>query len=79
VEVRLAGKTHSEGRIEIKGYEDDWGGVCEDGAGVQEANVFCKQAAFKLGAKEAVLLSRFGNGNGKINLDEVDCNGRKCT
>lgn len=78
VEVRLVdGKTHNEGRIEIKGYEHDWGGVCDDGFGIQEANVFCRQAGFKLGAREAVLLSRFGNGNGQINLDEVDCNGNE--
>ena len=67
----------ARGRIEIKGYEDDWGGVCDDGAGVQQANAFCKQAGFKLGAKEADLLSRFGDINEKINLDDVDCNGKE--
>jgi len=78
VQVRLVdGKTHSEGRIEIKGYEYDWGGVCDDGFGLPEANVFCREAGFKLGAKEAVLLSRFGTGNQKINLDEVDCAGNE--
>ena len=36
---------------EIKGYEHDWVGVCEDGFGMQEANVFLKPAGFKLGPR----------------------------
>ena len=65
-----------EGRIEIKGYQHGWGGICDDGWGQPEASVICRMLGFRLGAKEATLLSRFGSSpNGQINLDEVDCVG----
>ena len=64
--------------MEVRGMGHSWGGVCDDGFGMQEANVFCKAAGFRLGAKEAVLLSRFGpTSDGKINLDQVECEGHE--
>ena len=79
--MRLAGGDNAhEGRVEVRGMGHTWGGVCDDGFGLQEANVFCKAAGFRLGAKEAVQLStsRFGpTSDGKINLDEVDCEGHE--
>ena len=77
VEVRLVGGGGpTEGRVEVRGMGHSWGGVCDDGFGLQEANVFCRAAGFRLGAKEAVQLSRFGSSQGgNINLDEVDCQG----
>ena len=77
--VRLVdGDNANEGRVEVRGMGHPWGGVCDDGFGLQEANVFCKAAGFRLGAKEAVLLSRFGpTDDGKINLDQVECEGHE--
>ena len=72
------GDNANEGRVEVRGMGHPWGGVCDDGFGLQEANVFCKAAGFRLGAKEAVLLSRFGpTDDGKINLDQVECEGHE--
>ena len=74
----VGGDNDHEGRVEVRGMGHSWGGVCDDGFGLQEANVFCKAAGFRLGAKEAVQLSRFGpTSDGKINLDEVDCEGHE--
>ena len=77
--VRLVdGENEHEGRVEVRGMGHSWGGVCDDGFGLQEANVLCRAAGFRLGAKEAVLLSRFGpTPDGKINLDQVECEDRK--
>ena len=77
VEVRLVGgRSPNEGRVEIKGYQHGWGGICDDGWGQPEASVICRMMGYRLGAKEATLLSRFGSSpNGQINLDEVDCVG----
>lgn len=69
------GKAENEGRIEIKAFDYEFGGICDDGFGIEEANVVCKEAGFPLGAKEAVLNSGFGSGDGPILLDEVNCNG----
>lgn len=77
VEVRLVGgKSPQEGRVEIRGYGHGWGGVCDDGWGQPEASVICRMVGYRLGAREATLLSRFGQG-GRINLDEVDCMGEE--
>lgn len=77
VEVRIVdGRRPHEGRVEIRGYGHDWGGICDDGWGQPEASVICKMVGYRLGAKEATLLSMFGSiESGKINLDEVDCTG----
>ena len=76
VQIRLRdGRTPNEGRIEIKGFGQPWGGICDDGFDIPEANVVCRGAGFPLGATEARLQSDFGQGNGVINVDELDCIG----
>ena len=79
VEVRLVnGRRPHEGRVEIRGYGHGWGGVCDDGWGEPEATVMCRMLGYRLGAREAALLSRFGaTESGRINLDEVDCTGEE--
>ena len=61
--------------MEIKSYNYDWGGICDDGFNFEEANVVCREAGFSLGAKEVFIGSHFGKGSGHILLDELDCKG----
>lgn len=45
-EIRLAsGDLPQEGRVEVC-VNNTWGKVCDDGFGVEEARVVCKQAGF---------------------------------
>ena len=79
LQVRLVGgDSPNAGRIEIKAFDYGWGGICDDGFGLVDANVICKDAGFPLGAKEAILHSKFGSGN-QILLDELNCKGTEET
>ena len=61
--------------MEIKAFNYDWGGVCDDGFDLEEANVICREAGYSLGANELFIGSQFGKGLGHILLDELDCKG----
>ncbi|KAK3588525.1 hypothetical protein CHS0354_014235 [Potamilus streckersoni] len=75
IEVRLAdGDDENSGRVEIK-YLGKWGVVCDDKWDIQDANVVCRMLGYDRGAIKATTLSRFGNGNGDIMLDDTECNG----
>ena len=75
LKIRLrGGNAPNEGRVEIKAFDYGWGGICDDGFGINNAQVICKEAGFPLGAQEAVLHSRWGPGN-EILLDELKCKG----
>ena len=48
--MRLKGGfTPNEGYIEIKPPHGEWGGICDDGFTVKEADVLCRQFGFDLG------------------------------
>ncbi len=74
----MGGSAPNEGRVEVKAFNYPWGGICDDGFGLEEAAVVCREAGFPQGAKEAAINSRFGSGEvGRqdILIDELNCMG----
>ncbi|XP_022087751.1 deleted in malignant brain tumors 1 protein-like [Acanthaster planci] len=75
VEVRLqGGETDFEGRLEIRFNGGEWGTVCDDGWGLEEAQVTCRMLGFP-GTVAARSRAWYGQGSGDIFLDDVDCDG----
>uniref|UniRef100_UPI003AAE9E63 scavenger receptor cysteine-rich domain-containing protein DMBT1-like n=1 Tax=Centroberyx gerrardi TaxID=166262 RepID=UPI003AAE9E63 len=72
--IRLVdGQDPSEGRVEI--YHDGvWGTVCDDDWDLNEAQVVCRQLGFP-GAVESLSGASFGQGSGKIWMDDLNCDG----
>ena len=81
--VRLrGGGTSHEGRVEVF-LNGEWGTVCDDDWGINDAKVICRQLGFPK-ARYAKTSAFFGEGQGEILLDDVGCVGfeshlRDCT
>ena len=69
VGIRLLGGSGAhEGRLEVY-HDNQWGTVCDDSWGSEEAAVVCSQLGFSGGHP----LEDFGGGFGNIWMDDVGC------
>ncbi|ELT95807.1 hypothetical protein CAPTEDRAFT_195254 [Capitella teleta] len=75
--VRLAdGESDDIGRLEVR-HNGEWGTVCNDGFGEQEAEVVCRSLGFSGGSILPFhrIYLEIGLGSGKIWLEWVSCEG----
>ncbi|XP_035679499.1 uncharacterized protein LOC118417855 [Branchiostoma floridae] len=76
VSVRLNGsQSSSEGLLEIRPGDGDWGTICDDGFDDRDAQVVCRQLGYRGGV--AAVGGVFPQGTGLIWLDNLGCLGNE--
>eukprot|EP00057_Strongylocentrotus_purpuratus_P014539 XP_011669013.1 PREDICTED: neurotrypsin-like [Strongylocentrotus purpuratus] len=77
-EVRLAGSGSSanQGRVEVYA-NGQWGTVCDDLWGLDDADVVCRQLGFPGASSYTIHAMIFGAGSGPILLDDMRCVGNE--
>ena len=76
--VRIVdGPTSYEGRVEVY-HNGEWGRVCGEGWGLNDAQVVCRQLGYDL-AVGARSTAYHGQGSGQIWLANVNCVGTEST
>ncbi|XP_066304380.1 uncharacterized protein [Branchiostoma lanceolatum] len=74
-DIRLVGGSGDhEGRVEVF-HNGQWGTICDDGWSLSNAEVACRQLGFSGDAGVATTKASFGEGSGRIWLDDVGCSG----
>ena len=73
VKVRLTNATYGNGRVEVC-YNGEWGTICDDEWDITDANVVCQQLGYYV-AKIAHHSAYYGEGSGRIWMDNVQCTG----
>ncbi|KAJ8286783.1 hypothetical protein GJAV_G00043240 [Gymnothorax javanicus] len=78
IQLRLAGNSkrkHNEGRVEMH-YDGEWGTICDDDFSMYAAQVVCRQLGY-LEAVSWLPSAKYGQGKGRIWLDNVHCSGHE--
>ena len=68
----MIGDGENEGRLEIF-YRGEWGTICDDGWGISDTQVACRNLGFTTGSMSCC--GGLGQGTGSIWLDDVQCTG----
>ena len=75
--VRLRGSNNNRsGRVEIYDRDFGWGTVCDDYWDILDGDVVCRVLGFP-GAKQVRFAAYYGEGSGRILLDDVNCKGNE--
>ena len=74
--VRLVGGSNlGEGRVEVN-INNEWGTICDDSWDINDAEVVCRQLGFG-SPFSAPGSARFGQGAGRILLENIFCSGNE--